>query len=369
MRRIIKKMTCLLLVLFIFVSSSATIFAYSTDDVAKAALEFIYAHEGYYNSINANDNGAVSVGKIGWHGPRALQLFRMIVKANPTQAKQILGTAFYNEIMTASDASWNTRVFSASEKAVAEKLLSTEESKQAQDKLSYDNIMGYISHAQRLGITDARALVYFADLENQLGSYGVEKVFNIALRNAGSASKITLTILYNAAMADPTASSSPTMRKNAYNYCASLNFDGTVSNPGSSYQTGQYKVTADSLRFRGGPGTSYNTVGSSLTSGTIVTVTEVSGTWGKITRNGVTGWICLEYATYIGSPSPSTTTINADINGNGKTDAGDARLVLRYAASLIDLTTAQKKLADVDNDGKITAKDARLILRAAAKLG
>jgi len=64
-------------------------------------------------------------------------------------------------------------------------------------------------------------------------------------------------------------------------------------------QTGTYKITAEpSLRIRSGPGTGYSKLGN-VYCGQTVTVTEVSGNWGKITYNGVTGWISLEYASYV----------------------------------------------------------------------
>ncbi|MBQ6019089.1 MAG: hypothetical protein IJL26_02815 [Clostridia bacterium] len=53
---------------------------------------------------------------------------------------------------------------------------------------------------------------------------------------------------------------------------------------------------------------------------------------------------------------------------NGKTNAKDARLVLRYAAKLEEFSDLQIKVADADASGKTNAKDARLILRAAAKI-
>ena len=40
-------------------------------EVAAAAAAIIFANEGNYSSVNANDNGAVSVGKVQWHGNRA----------------------------------------------------------------------------------------------------------------------------------------------------------------------------------------------------------------------------------------------------------------------------------------------------------
>ena len=41
--------------------------------------EIIFANEGGYASVNADDNGAVSVGRLQWHGTRALNLLKKIV--------------------------------------------------------------------------------------------------------------------------------------------------------------------------------------------------------------------------------------------------------------------------------------------------
>lgn len=57
-----------------------------------------------------------------------------------------------------------------------------------------------------------------------------------------------------------------------------------------------------------------------------------------------------------------------DVNQDGKINAADARLALRYSARLQSLTNAQIKAADADADGKVTATDARLLLRYAAGL-
>ena len=77
-------------------------------EVAAAAAAIIFANEGGYTSINANDNGAVSVGKMQWHGNRALSLLKTIVqKMGQTTAANILGITLCNEILTA--ANWQTR--------------------------------------------------------------------------------------------------------------------------------------------------------------------------------------------------------------------------------------------------------------------
>ncbi len=57
-----------------------------------------------------------------------------------------------------------------------------------------------------------------------------------------------------------------------------------------------------------------------------------------------------------------------DVDGNGKTDAGDARLALRASAKLESLPDAAFVAADIDSDDNISASEARTILRAGAKL-
>ena len=359
-----KKILCLLLSVFMLVTAVVSASAYTTDDVAKAALDMIFNHEGVYTTVVVNDNGAVSLGKVGWHGFRALQLLRTIVNANKEQALELLGEELYDEILTATNAQWDYRILTSAEKTLVVKLLDTPESKKAQDDLAFEDVKSYIVHGQSLGITDGKALVYFADIENQMGSYGAERVAKAAIKLASGASEVTLKNMYDAAMADKTAASSPTRRKSAYDYCNKLKFgEGGVE---SGFQTGKYKTTASLLRVRSGPGTDYDTVTDAIPNGTTVNVTEISGMWGKVTYNGKTGWISLLYAEYI--QVVITPKYTPDVNGNGVVDAADARLVLRAAAYLETLSDSQKKIADCDQDGKITAIDARVVLRIAAKL-
>lgn len=39
--------------------------------LAEKAAVLIFDNEGSYGSVNQNDNGAVSIGKLQWHGGRA----------------------------------------------------------------------------------------------------------------------------------------------------------------------------------------------------------------------------------------------------------------------------------------------------------
>lgn len=361
MKNFCKKMfAALLAVLFILPVIPAS--AYTIQDIVEAAVEIIISNEGVYNTVLANDNGALSIGKVGWHATRALDLLKMIIDKNPEKAKNILGTTLFDEIIASKN--WNYRILTSSEKSVIQTLLGTDESIAVQDALCYKDIEGYITHGRSMGFTDGKVLVYFADLENQMGSGGVSRVARAAIADAGSADKVTLDILYNAAMNDRTAQSTPTRRKKVYRYCAALTFGSSA--PVTSFKTGKYEIDVNSsLNIRSGPGSAYDRIGS-LYDGDEITVTEVSGDWGKILYNGKTGWVNLMYAVYIGGTTAAVT--KGDVNSNGKVEASDARLIIRYSAGLEKFSDTQKKNADVNSDSKITASDARKVLRAAANL-
>lgn len=54
--------------------------------------------------------------------------------------------------------------------------------------------------------------------------------------------------------------------------------------------------------------------------------------------------------------------VTADVNGDGVTDAEDAKAILAYVVETVDGSKLDLKAADVDGDGKITTYDAYLIL-------
>ena len=170
-------------------------------EVAAAAAAIIFANEGGYTSINANDNGAVSVGKMQWHGNRALSLLKTIVqKMGQTTAANILGITLCNEILTA--ANWQTRTVDTAEKVKLSKLLETSQGRAAQDAQAETDILLYVSNGVKLGIEDRQSLIYYADLENQGGAGASKRVGLAAAQNAGGVSKVTLPIIHVAALAD-----------------------------------------------------------------------------------------------------------------------------------------------------------------------
>ena len=188
--------------------------------MVQAAMEIIYANEGKYGSVNANDNGALSIGKVQWHATRALNLLQTIVKADEVQARAILGDALCDEIITAD--SWGSRTVDAVEKNAISALLVTEAGKAAQDALAETDITSYMNYGINKGLESSLALVYFADLQNQWGSGGAYKQLQKAA-GTGAICDVTLEMLHQACL-DYTQNYH-TRRTKVYDYCLSLGWE------------------------------------------------------------------------------------------------------------------------------------------------
>lgn len=195
------------------------------EEIVVSAAEILYNNEGSYNSVNANDNGAVSIGKLQWHGWRALSLLQTIAKANDEKTKELLGNTFYKEVTTTKDTSkWANRVLTNKEAADVKKLLAIQESKDAQDALAHKDITSYVEQGMRLGITNKPALVYFADLANQGGSGAAGRVGRSASNITGGYASVTLNELHEAAICDSVMGKSAyySRRFGTYQYAAGL---------------------------------------------------------------------------------------------------------------------------------------------------
>lgn len=204
--------------IFIFVlllpvsAVSAYAQAVTFEQTVNAATYVIVNNEGNYTTVVKNDVNAVSVGKLGWHATNALNLLKDIIAKNPTQALNILGISLYNEIVTSS--SWEGRVATSAEANVLSVLLATVESREVQDETAFNYISGYVRHGQSLGITEPRALVFFADYENQNGRNGAYSFYRQVMNRYGYADIHTL---YN-------TSSRNSRRTRTYNFCLNVNF-------------------------------------------------------------------------------------------------------------------------------------------------
>ena len=320
-------LSCLTIIAFA-VSSFAVSFsasAVSVDEMTKAAVQIISRSEGTYGTINRNDNGAVSIGMLQWHADRALQLMRSIANADTGSAQSILGSSFYNEVMSAS--SWNSRTFSAAEGTAASNLLSTSVGKSKQDALAYNDVQGYISAGQKLGISNAGVLVYYAELYNR--GMGVAKRILNAAAGGGAYSSVTLSGLHKTALANSASYYSERLNY-AYSTIVSLGWgDAGVTEGGSSSAdtsdfsesyAGTYTVTATSLNVRSTPSTSGAKVGT-LPSGVQVSVSSANGKWAAVSYNGISGYCSMDYlkqetaqtttAATTAAPAETTTTTAA----------------------------------------------------------
>ncbi len=275
-------------------------------EILEAALQIIYTNEGSYGSVNADDNGAVSVGKLQWHGNRALSLLKTICEANGEQALELLGEDLYNEITTASSSAWSSRTVNSTEKAAISSLLLTTEGQAAQDELAAANVTNYIEHGIKLGIVNGDALVYFADLENNGGSGASARIAKSAAAAQGSYAEVTLLSLYNATLEDSVMGKTTYLRRRyvTYTYCRDLGWTtATLSAPTLSVASTELdgSVTlswtkssgADGYYIYRASGTSYaytlagTATGGSTTSYTDVVTEEGTYTYQIIAYQGV----------------------------------------------------------------------------------
>ena len=190
-------------------------------EVVAAAAAIIFGNEGNYTSVNADDNGALSVGKVQWHGNRALSLLKEIIEeTGQTTATTILGADLWKEIKESSD--WARRTVNTDEKNRIAKILGTTDGKAVQDEQAEKDITEYVEHGIKIGIEDTQSLVYFADLENQGGAGASGRVGKTAVAKAGGAARVTLAILHAAALADSVMGRYITRRNETYAAAAAL---------------------------------------------------------------------------------------------------------------------------------------------------
>ena len=213
--------------------------------IAAEAAKVIFANEGNYSSVNADDNGALSVGKVQWHGNRALSLLKKIVQDMGAGAEAVLGGSLYREIMTASD--WSGRKAAAEEKAKLSKVLGSVQGRQAQDRQAEEDILSYVTHGAKMGIEDPQSLVYFADLENQGGAGASKRVGNAAAQKAGGTGKVKLDHIHGAALADRVMGKYSSRRNLVYKKAQEL-FKGAAGAANNNQSGGKKTMTEQELR-------------------------------------------------------------------------------------------------------------------------
>ena len=346
-------------------ASPASVDAVTLEEMTSAAIECIISHEGTYNSINPNDCGAVSVGKLQWHADRALALMRKTCEKNPAFAEATLGTDFYNEVMSATN--WNYRTFSSSEAAAAAVLLGSEYGVQAQDETAAADVQNYIISGQNMGMTDAGALVLYADIYN----FGCGIAARIAKRAAsytGSYASVTLDDMYQAALSDSYGSNSAFVSRanNVYAYLTNKDWSvsavtttTTTTTPAAAFSpegAGTYTVNATSLNMRSGPGTGYSIV-TQIPSGAEVTVTETNGSWAAVTYGSFNGYCSMDYlvkAEMTTTEETTTTTTAVSTETTVSADTTTTEETTTTAATTAEMTTTAEETTTTTTTTTVT---------------
>lgn len=186
--------------------------------------------EGNYGSINKNDNGALSIGRIQWHGVRAFDLVQEIISAvGASTSMSLLGNKIYSEVVNGTRNDWKHRTVNDSEAKQISALISTDIGKKIQDNRACIDYDGYLKAGKNKGLTDENALCYYGDLCNQGGSGGANRVLTAAISMAGgSASMVTLDIIHKAALADSVFAKYSARREKCYNALKNSTLVGTT---------------------------------------------------------------------------------------------------------------------------------------------
>lgn len=217
----LKQLTGTLLALLLCVSLAAPAAAANpgVNDIATAALELISSHEGTYNSVNANDSGAVSVGKIQWHGERAHEVVRLAATyLGASNAIAILGQSLYDEVM--SSVRWDSRSMNSVEAAAVSKLLDTEAGHRAEDEIGARDLSAYVRQGMSIGLADPSTLVYFCDLYNQW-PVKANEIARTTVATYGAYA--TVDKIHEIASNSPMAG---ILRTRAIAYCSNIRWDG-----------------------------------------------------------------------------------------------------------------------------------------------
>lgn len=180
--------------------------------IVQRAKEIIFSMEGNYSSVNANDNGAVSIGCVQWHGNRAKMLLRSIIKRDEEMAAHLLAKPLVAEIK--GSASWEKRTVDYIEKKAISMLLNTTVGRQEQDKLADKDIQSYINHIVSLGFCEEETVIFLADIENQGGAGASTRIGKQAIKDYGQ--DVTLEEVVETALNDRVFKKYQDRRKRVY---------------------------------------------------------------------------------------------------------------------------------------------------------
>lgn len=192
-------------------------------DLTDKIVEMITKGEGTYDSVVKRDGNAMSIGKMQWNADRAKNLLKQIHEQDPETFNKYLGnTALGSEVLDNS-RSFAHRALNDQEASRVSQLLNTGVGRQVQDNQARKDVGNYMEAGKKLGITDPKAMAYFADLYNQRPASAIA---------IAKASGNDLQKMHEVAMSDGIMGKFSTRRDNAFKHAQDISaggYDGEVN--------------------------------------------------------------------------------------------------------------------------------------------
>lgn len=212
--------------------------------LANSVIDIIAKYETggrqNYNGLTNDDVGASSFGILQWRADRAQNLMQMIRDANPTEFNKTINqygaSTLANMVNSAKGSQWGSYKIpknSGDDKAARE-LLGSGTGRQMQEQKANTDVTGYLNLGKSMGLSDSKALAFFADMVNQTGSGSpkMKATTNTAVSQGGS-----LDAIYKAALNN--LSSTKTRRTGVYNDLKGMTLPG--------YADGNDRVSEDQI--------------------------------------------------------------------------------------------------------------------------
>lgn len=210
------------------------------------AYSVIYSSEGGYNSVNANDSGAMSIGRLQWNAGNAKivlqKIFTAMIQSGEYSQDYIVGAvgqSLYNDVM--GSASFAKRVATGTEKSGLQKVLDNDISKAVQDAEAMDRIYNnyYNTYIKKRGFdpsSQENVVIYCCDMLNQRPA-SATSVMDAAIKKAGSVSAVSLDLIYQVSLQDSVFGKSQyrDRRTKAYELISGTSVAGTSMQSYTSY--------------------------------------------------------------------------------------------------------------------------------------
>lgn len=144
-----------------------------SDAVIKTAISIIAENESglNYSCVVAKDVNSLSIGIFQWHGSRAKELLVKIRDKDPAAFNSKLAATNIPTEVTYSDDYWDNKSLNDVEVLAVKALLSTDVAKEVEDNLANRDTNSYINVGKMLGISENKAIIFFADMYNQGPGY------------------------------------------------------------------------------------------------------------------------------------------------------------------------------------------------------